>query len=219
MKHSVQTNGATSDANLGVSYKYQHDLFSLTAQSNDFSLDSESYRRANGATGEWKHTIDNSNQVSVFLQAARVDYPTQDIRDVNRYVAGVGYGHAFSGSYLPVLFVSGYVGTEDERHSDVPWLGDDLYGLRLGGQLTYNAKTVIYGSASYEHRDYGGTEPLWLVSRTDKQFDVSVGVKYTPSTFWSIRPQLSYTRNDSNVPIDDYNRYMVSVTLRRDFSW
>jgi hypothetical protein len=60
---------------------------------------------------------------------------------------------------------------------------------------------------------------LWLTSRNDKQFDASVGLKYTPSTFWSIRPQLSYTRNNSNVPIDDYNRYMFSVTLHRDFSW
>ena len=122
-------------------------------------------------------------------------------------------------TYLPVLFVSAYAGSEDERGSAVPWLGHDLFGVRAGGQLTYNPRTVIFGSASYEYRDYGGQEPLWLVSRNDRQFDAAVGVKYTPSTFWSISPQLGYTLNDSNVPIDDYDRYTFSVTLRRDFSW
>jgi len=207
------------DANLGISFKHNHDLFSVALQDNDFSLNSEGYRNAFGVTGQWQHTVDNSNQVSAFVQASRLDYKTQSIRDANRYVAGVGYGHAFSGDYLPVVFVSGYLGTEDERHSDSPWLGHDLYGVRLGGQLTYNPKTVIFGSASYEYRDYGGIEPLWLESRNDKQFDASVGFKYTPSTFWSIKPQLNYTTNSSNVPIDDYNRYTFSVTVRRDFSW
>ena len=207
------------DGNVGVSLKHEHDLFSVSLQDNDFSLNSEGYRRAFGATGQWQRTIDNSNQVSAFLQASRLDYKTQSIRDADRYVAGVGYGHAFSGDYLPVLFVSGYLGTEDARNSNVPWLGHDLYGVRAGGQLTYNPKTVIFGAASYEYRDYGGTEPLWLVSRSDKQFDASLGLKYTPSTFWSIKPQFSYTHNSSNVPIDDYNRYTFSVTIRRDFSW
>jgi len=222
-EHSNWNNGqfdtTSVDANLGVSLKNDRDLFSVSVQNNDFNLNSEDYRRAYGLSGQWQRTIDNSNQVSAFAQATRLDYKGQSDRDVNRYVGGVGYGHAFSGDYLPVLFVSGYVGTENERNSGVPWLGHDLYGVRVGGQLTYNPKTVVFGSASYEHRDYGGQEPLWLVSREDKQFDASIGVKYTPSTFWSIKPQLSYTRNNSNVEIDDYNRYTLSVTLRRDFSW
>lgn len=216
---SEQFDTSSIDANLGVSYKIDRDLFSVSLQNNDFNLNSQDYRRAYGLSGQWQRAIDNSNQVSAFVQATRLDYKGQSVRDANRYVGGVGYGHAFSGDYLPVLFLSAYVGTENERNSGVPWLGHDLYGVRAGGQVTYNPKTVIYGSASYEHRDYGGQEPLWLVSRNDKQFDAAIGVKYTPSTFWSIRPQLSYTRNNSNVEIDDYNRYTLSVTLRRDFSW
>jgi tetratricopeptide (TPR) repeat protein len=214
-----QFDTSTIDASLGASIKNNRDLYTVAIQDNDFSLNSDGYRRAYGLIGQWQRTIDNSNQVSAFLQASRLEYPKQSIRDADRYVAGVGYGHAFSGDYLPVLFVSGYLGTEDERHSGVPQLGNDLYGVRVGGQLTYNPKTIVSGSASYEHRDYGGQEPLWLVSRTDKQFDASIGVKYMPASFFSINPQFSYTHNDSTVPIDNYNRYTFSVTLRRDFGW
>lgn len=214
-----QFDTSSLDTSLGVSFKHNRDLFSMTVQNNDFNLNSEDYRRAYGVSGQWQRTIDNSNQVSAFAQATRLDYKGQPARDVNRYVGGVGYGHAFSGDYLPVLFLSGYVGTEDERESGVPWLGHNLYGVRAGGQITYNPKTVVVASASYEHRNYGGQEPLWLVSREDRQFDASIGVNYTPSKFWSIKPQLSYTRNNSNIEIDDYNRYTLSVTLRRDFSW
>jgi tetratricopeptide (TPR) repeat protein len=207
------------DANLGVSIKRNHDIFTLALQNNDFELDSEGYRRAYGIMGQWQHTLDNSNQISAFLQATRLNYKTQSVRDADRYVAGIGYGHAFTGDYLPVLFVSGYTGTEDERASDKPWLGHWLTGARVGGQMTFNPKTVVFGSAAYEYRNYGGKEPFWLVSRDDKQLDLTAGLRYTPSSFWTISPQIGYTHNNSNVIINDYNRFTFSVTMRRDFNW
>lgn len=214
-----QFNTQTIDLNLGMSFKHNHDVFTIALQDNEFELDSERYRHAYGITGQWQHLLDNSNQLSAFAQATRLDYKTQPVRDADRYVAGASYGHAFSGSYLPIIYLSGYVGKEDERANAEPWLGHWLAGVRLGGQLKFNAKTRMFGSVAYEYRDYGGREPLWLVSRNDKQFDLAAGLEYTPSSFWSITPRVGYTHNSSNVVIDDYDRFTLSVSLRRDFNW
>src|SRR3546814_2979013 len=102
--------------------------------------------------------------------ASRLEYPGQGIRDADRYVIGTGWGHAFGGDKAPVLFVSGYVGTEEERESNVPFLGHDLYGVRAGGQFTLNPKTVVYGSAGYEYRDYGGDDPMFLNIHDENQY-------------------------------------------------
>ena len=40
--------------------------------------------------------------------------------------------------------------------------------------------------------------------------------RWTPLKNWTVTPQYSYTRNDSNIGFSDYERQIVSVTARRD---
>lgn len=207
------------DFNLGGQYKKGLNTYSLTLQDGSYYVDSEKFRRAYGFTGQWQRTINENNQVSTFFQASRLDYPGQEIRNVDRYVLGTGWGHAFAGDKAPVLFLSAYVGTEDERESNVSFFGNDLYGLRAGGQVTLNPKTVAYASASYEYRDYSGDDPLFLKAREDDQYDFAVGLRYLPGYNWTIRPQISYIKNDSNISINEYDRTVVSINFRHDFGW
>lgn len=117
------------------------------------------------------------------------------------------------------MFVSGYLGTENERASGVPYLGDDIYGARIGGQLVMTPKTVLFASGSFEQRDYGGQDPTFLISRTDRQYDLSIGARYLPFPSITVKPQFSYTKNDSNYALGYYDRKVLSVTFRKDFSW
>lgn len=207
------------DFNLGAQYKKGLNAYSLALQDGSYYVGSERFRHAYGLTGQWQRTINENNQFSTFVQATRLEYPGQGIRDADRYVLGTGWGHAFGGDKAPVLFLSGYVGTEEERESNVPFLGHDLYGLRAGGQVTLNPKTVFYGSAGYEYRDYGGDDPLFLKTREDDQYDLAIGVRYLPGYNWTIRPQISYTKTDSNIVINEYDRTVISINFRHDFGW
>lgn len=207
------------DFTLGGQFKQGLNAYSLAVQDGSYYVDGERFRHAYGLSGQWQRTINENNQASVFAQVSRLAYPGQEIRDADRYVIGTGWGHAFGGDKAPVLFLSAYVGTEEERHSNVPFFGNNLYGLRAGGQFTLNPRTVIYGSASYEYRDYGGDDPLFLKTREDDQYDFAVGMRYLPGYNWTIRPQLSYTRNDSNILINEYDRTVISINFRHDFSW
>lgn len=207
------------DFNLGLSYRKNNDTFTAAWQDNNFYLNSAHYRKAYGLTGQWQHNLDDKNQVSVFGQLMRLEYPQTDIRDADRRVIGAGFGHAFSGDRSPVVFASVYIGEEEERRSNVPHLGHDLWGARIGGQVTVNPKTALFAGAGYEHRDYGGIKPFFTESQEDKQLDFSVGARYTPIKNWQIKPQFSYIHNNSNIAITDYDRYMLSVNFRHDFEW
>jgi outer membrane protein len=159
----------------------------------------------------------SSSQVSSYLQYTDLKYPDQSVRNADRYVLGAAYASVLGGDYTPAVYVGGYGGAEKEKQAGVPYLGDKLYGVRLGGELSVFAQTKLFGSLSVESRRYGGDDPFFLVTRKDTQSDLNVGVNYVLAKLWTFTPQFSYTRNQSNIIITDYKRSMFSIGLRRDF--
>lgn len=207
------------DFNGGLKYKRFIDTYTIAAQESSFDLDGESFRRVRGGTAQWQRDLDERNQVSVFGQYGNITYAGNSFRNANRYVTGASWGHVFAGDRSPVLFLSAYLGKENAKDSQADFLDNKLYGLRVGGQFTINPKLVAYGGASYEYRDYADTDPFFLRTRRDDQYDFNVGLRYLPGYNWTIRPQISYLKNDSNILINDFDRTMVSINFRHDFSW
>ena len=89
--------------------------------------------------------------------------------------------------------------------------------MRLGGQLTFTDRILAFGSFSYERRNYNGVEPLFLVERRDNQYDARLGMSYLFAPKWTLTPQVAYTNNQSNIELNEYDRTVASVSVRRDF--
>ncbi|HUW51785.1 MAG TPA: tetratricopeptide repeat protein [Sulfuricella sp.] len=206
------------DGNLGASLTKGDDNYSLALQLQSFDVDNNLYREAAGATAQWLRNLDSNSQVSSYFQYSNLHYPGQDVRDADRYVLGAAYARALGGEHAPIVFIGAYLGQEREQKQNVPYLGHELYGIRAGGEMKATAEWALFGSLSVEERSYGGQDPLFLVGRRDSQADLRIGASYSPAKNWSITPQLSYTRNDSNVIVNDYDRTVISVTARRNFN-
>jgi len=204
------------DADVGLNLVRGDNSYSLALQHQSFDLDNACYRDATGLTAQWVHDFDRNTQASVYFQYSDLHYPGQDIRDAQRYIAGVAYAHALGGKYNPVFFVGGYGGQENERRSGVPHLGHQPYGLRAGGEIKLAPKVTLFGSMSVEQRNYHGPDPLFRVTRKDTKGDLSVGLNFVPAKKWTITPGITLTRNRSNIVVNDYNRAMIGVTVRRD---
>ncbi|MBU1815273.1 MAG: hypothetical protein KKB08_00750, partial [Gammaproteobacteria bacterium] len=65
--------------------------------------------------------------------------------------------------------------------------------------------------------NYGAVDPFFGVTRRDRQAHWVLGASWLPSPGWRITPQWALTRNDSTLPITDYDRRVFSVTVRREF--
>jgi hypothetical protein len=176
-------------------------------------------RDLGGLTAQWQHNFDAQNQLTAFAQVAFIRYPDQDVRDVNRYAGGVGWGHAFAqGASDAVVFVSAFGGTEDAIEDTFgEHFGRDFIGVRAGGQITVMPKLYANGSFTYQHSDYDEADPAFLVKRDDDYVDVGLGLRYQYDRNWSVRPEVRYTNNDSNIVITDYDRVAVMMTIRNDF--
>jgi tetratricopeptide (TPR) repeat protein len=219
-KYNVDVTGFDTgqlDASGGARWVNGNHQVLAIGQVQRFWVDYDEYRDSAGGTAQWLYNFSPGQQVTVFGQFAALRYPAQTPRDANRYIGGIGYSQAFAAPYSPVFFVSVYGGEEKERNSAFPWLGHKPLGLRLGGQLSVTDRALLFGLASYEHRQYNGTDPLFLARRRDDQADARLGLTYLVAPSWTLTPQVAYTYNFSNIDLYEYERAIASVSIRRDF--
>jgi len=215
-EHS-QFNTGTLDASIGARWNRGPNALVALLQGQSFNVDNSQYRRSFGGTAQWLHNLSARQQLTAYGQYANLHYPDQSPRNADRAIGGLAYSQAFEGQYLPVAFVSGYAGNEQTDSAAYSYLGFKPAGVRLGGQLTLHPTVVGFGSFGYEYRSYNGVEPLFLTTRHDNQYDVTVGVNYFFAPKWSLRPQVGYTRVLSNIELNSYDRTVASVAVRRDF--
>jgi tetratricopeptide (TPR) repeat protein len=207
------------DASAGMTRTLGVEQFTGALQYQKIDLAHTSYRQTYGALGQWQHSIDDQRQFTVYGQLMRLDYAgDQHIRTTNRYLVGAAYSQAFTGPYLPVVYGGAYAGTERPIASGVSQLQNDFIGFRTGGQISINARTAITAGGSIEHRNYQGEEPGFMRDRADRQLDLSLALLYIPANEWVIRPEIAYTRNHSNIVLDDFARTQFLVTVRRNFN-
>lgn len=201
----------------GLNFTQEANSYTVALQGQQFFVDSTRFRDTYGVTGQWQRAFDDFNSLAAYLQLTRLEYPEQKVRDADRAVAGVGYARALEGDRKPVVFVGAYGGEERERAGGVPHLGHQLRGLRFGGQLSWRHDITLFASGSVEQRDYGGLDSLFLVTRKDTQTDFRLGLNYVPVKLWTVTPQIAFTRNKSNIAINNFERTVFFATLRRDF--
>ena len=213
---NFETSGV--DAHGGIGYTRGLNAFTLALQGETFLVDNQTFRNAYGVVGGWNREIDHRTRVSAFVQIFGLDYPAQDIRDAMRFVGGAGFSRALDMRFSPVVFASAYGGVEDERRSGVPHLGHELVGFRLGGEARMTSKLSLFGGGAVEFRDYGGLEPAFLRTRDDNRYQVRAGLRYRPAPTWTATSQVSYVNNTSNIIINDYDRVLVTFTLRKEFN-
>jgi hypothetical protein len=205
------------DANLGGRYSVAKEALIVGAQLQNFELDDERYRETRGVVAQWQHSYDERRQATLYGQFLTLRYPTQEIRDADRQVLGLAYGRALSGAYAPVVFGSAYVGREREKAEGVPYLGHELAGVRLGGQLRLAARWALFGHLAFEQRKYGGPEPLFAATRKDTQADGAAGLSFAIRPRTMLIAQIGYTNNDSNIAIHDFDRSAGTLSLRYNF--
>jgi outer membrane protein len=207
----------TLDGSLGARWSRGGDAVTLGGQLQSFELDYARFREVRGLVAQWQHSYDDNRQVSLFGQYSQLRYPTQSIRDADREVIGAAYGKAFAARYSPVVFGTGYVGRERERASDVPQLGNELWGVRIGGQLAFGSGWGLGATASYEERRYGGPEPIFLETRKDRQSDLSAEVSYLLRARTTVLGRVAYTDNRSNLPLTRFDRTVAGISVRFSF--
>lgn len=203
------------DANAGVAWRRERNEVILSGVYGSQLLDGARLRSMGGVQGEWIYRVDGFRQWGSFVQWLDVRYPHQSIRSVQRSIAGVSYSQVFRNGAL--AYGSVYGGRESPDASGAADLGQHLTGWQLGGQVPLTHSLALFAALSGERRHYGASDPFFAVRRHDQQASVSLGVSWVPAQDWRITPQWTLVKNDSSIPVTQYERRVFSITVRRDF--
>ena len=204
-------------ADLGLTWQREENVFSVALQANRFLLDQDQFRDSYGIYAQWRRKLDRSTSAVLFGQASLLDYDQQRIRNANRYTVGGVWSKALGGAYNTTLNLGLSGGVEEEHASNVNHLGHRFYGANASLRFEFGPKLSGFVNAALQQRRYGGTDPFFLLQRRDTFAQVAAGVTYEFARDWKVTPQISYSRNNSNVALNEYERRLVSLTLRREF--
>ena len=211
------------DGQLGVHWLKDKHQFRVSAEGNVAKIRGpvavRSDREVGGVSGQWQYNLNKANQLTAFSQFSLVRYPEQRARDVNRFMAGVGWGHAYlDAPGAPLVFISGFGGFEDEKsHSRGAHFARKLFGVRGGGQYNLGEKGAVLAAVTYQLSDYDNADPVFLKQRDDDFVNLDLGYRYRCDKHWSVTPTFRYTDNASNIPTSDYDRMEFMVVVRNDF--
>lgn len=207
----TQLSQTLGSATLGYAHTAANrDVASLSLQTQQFLLGGRHYRAAVGAVAQYTHLLPGGSALSGQLQAFAVRYPNDPNRDARRYGAGVSY-------VTRVVYVAVQGGREEARRASAHELSNSYGGARVAFERPLNADLALFGAVAFEARRYAGIDPLFLVRRHDDQYDASAGVRFRLATHLTAAPQVAYTRNRSDIAIDDYERVVASAAVRLDF--
>lgn len=180
-------------------------------QAQDYQLGDNAFRSLYGASTQYQHARGDNAAVTAYLQASRLDYHL-GTPDADRYALGAGYSRALELRFSPVLYAGLYTGLEDSRGRG--FVSQDFHGLRLGGSLGLTETLRLTSSLNLEQREFDSRDMAFQVVREDTGVDLSLGAIYQAGPHLSLRPAYTYTSNDSNIVLSDFDRHVVSLDLR-----
>lgn len=219
--HFVETQYelSTLDLSLGLIHSRGLNQYAATLQLGQIHINhpdyTAGYRDSAGVTLQWVRNLEGNAQWSNYYQFARLDYPGQEPRDAWRHVLGAAYAKGMDNGLT--AFAGLYAGLEKALDDDFRALGHELAGGRLGGDYAWSNRVGLYLNASYEMRKYRDEDASFMLTRKDHQYALAMGLNYALNAKgWRVSPQLSYTKVESNIPINSFGRLVSQVTIRGD---
>ena len=178
-------------------------------------------RNALGVNVEWRHTFSARDQGSLFALATRQRYPDIPVNDVDSLVFGGGWLRQFDVASRPLLFGSVMLGQDNAQNllANGADNGKRYASGRVYGQLSVGDAVDVYGNyglmvrsdraanARSSNVDYGN----------DHLQDVTLGLNWRSAPNWTVRPQLTYSENRSNIALSEFWRTEATITVRYDF--
>ncbi len=207
----------TVDARTGVSYSGGAWQVRTGLTAGTYNLNQSQYRDTVGLNLDWRLALASGSQLTLGAATSRAAYLSSATVSQNMQTNSVSAGWLTSvgdGSAIFSLTASGGVELATGGRAD----GDkQFYGPRALFQKSFSDKLGGYVTAGATYSKYAGVNDLYGVSRDESTLDVALGLTWTLSKGFSVRPQVSYVKNNSNADLYTYDKTDASINVRLDY--
>ena len=223
----TEFDSVNTDVRAGVMFEANAERLRVGVLRSRYNLGGSHNSDTSGFRGEWRHVFSPSNQLNALAQSVKYRYidVIMQPNDFDQQVVMLGWLHVLADGKSS-LSGSVHFGAEKDVSQIItvasPGGGRNdgakhFRGMRVGGQSAINEETTLFANAGMQTGDYSKTNYYFLRQRQDRLVDLTMGANWLWGEQLTLRPQLSYSRNNSNIAIYEYNRMDVSLTVRRDF--
>lgn len=195
----------------GISHTLaDRNTLSVSIQAQQFWLGQESFRQSYGMIGQYTRRLNGGKALSVSGEYFRLNNDFDALRDASRYAGGISY----AGRNLIVSITAGH---EETRQQAGDHLSFDFYRANVGYEKPLAKTLSVVAGLNGQIRRHDAADPLFLVERADEQIDASLGLRWLVAPRIIVRPRVGYTRNYSNIALNDYDRLTASLGMRIEF--
>jgi outer membrane protein len=195
-------------------------IFSLGLGGQYGLLDGESHHW--GASGDFgiTHRFDSGWQARGLLRMGLLRYDNHfsslSVYDASRYLGAFSLQR--SGDRGGFGFTA-FAGTDDPRESASAF-GNDRLGLQFNASSYDGGGNGVWFQAAYQDVDYDNQPGFFLGNdRSDHVTSVAISGQlrgiFGPKM--NLLPRISWVVNDSNIPLYEYERFELGLTLQRSF--
>jgi hypothetical protein len=217
-----QYDTTTGTVQTGISLKTKSSQYNLDLVAQAFLLDGESYRTLTGANAGWVYQNTEQSSFTTSLQFARLSYETYSILDSDLITLNLGYSKEFTASLAPVLFTTLKLGNENAKSDSAGAEANtsrDIYSLRAGVALSFSSRFILQVALGSQGSRYKGeqvTEPVGT-KRRDTYNTADLSLFWLLNKDWRVDTRIAYSKNDSNVPLREYDRLLASINVNYNF--
>jgi hypothetical protein len=205
------------NASAGVAVRDDANLFRFNTSANALNIDRIRYRDMVGVSGEWLRQLDELQSISSALQYARMTYlGANEVRNANVVGGSAGYRKIFASTWQPVINIS-INGSQERNQRERSDLGRNISGASLGVSLSPHPQWGINLDGNYQASLYNGPDTIMSTTRLDTNRTYNLNVTYLLSKSFSIRSDVSFSDNQSNLELYSYKKTVGSVNVRYDF--
>lgn len=200
----------------GYARHQERGRWEIPLQYQELWVDGRGFRRLLSASAEWSHTRQRGNQIALFAQLGVLRFPEQETRDARLALLGGGWSLALPGDAV-VLSASLYYGVENAVEDAGEHNGRNYLGTRLGAQWTPAPSHILYGALGAQAVRHADEHPVFADTREDGLTQAFLGWAWQAHRRVTLKTDLEYHRNASNLALYDYDRAVFRVGARWAF--
>jgi len=208
---------------LAADGSYAHMLgtsrLSYVLRAQQVDLNNEHFQKSASFIANMQRSAGNGWTQSVTGAFTQVRYDDSlnknaSLRDVNQSLVSAVLGKVM-GSFNNT--VSLYYGTESAQRELGKNNAQQFYGVAFAEQYQINSSNLPYFRISLHRSDNKAADPIFNIEREDDTFSTSLGWIWLLKRNLNITTDVTYTNNDSNIKLYEYDRFKYQTGLRYQF--
>jgi tetratricopeptide (TPR) repeat protein len=207
----------TVEGRAGIAYNEGASNLRVGVAGGEYWLDNQKIRNSGGLVADYRYLAGKQDQLTGNLTGMRFKFLPEafSLQNFDLYQVAVGWLHSTEGGKAAVGFT--VLGGKENATAGRPDGDKPFYGGRMVLQAVPWSSISAFFVGGVQVGKYQQVNDLFDEKRVDTLYDATAGISWTFAKGWSLRPQVVYYNNKSNLPLYSYDRTDTSINLRVDF--